>query len=226
MPQESSKHVWKRFTSYVADLSPANKCIAILMIVSVFLEILIFLGFMQDTNNKTLAIMSFALLALLAVVLDMQVQQKRALDENEKFHRQTENSLSSNKASLNDILELSAPFDVRPEFIKPELDGLLDPKSVRFWKFRGGSGRWQRSTVLPTLARVPTTDVEYKMLILDPRSVTLCNQYAKYRNTHRLRPGNASDVGQLNANPDTAKSVANKLWHASWPQHGLPQNLE
>ncbi|MGO2069824.1 hypothetical protein [Glutamicibacter arilaitensis] len=211
MSQKMPRQPWKRFTSYLADLSPANKCIAILMIASIAIQILTFLGIVKELDNKTFAIISFALLALLAVVLDSQVQQKRAFDASQRFHLQTKESLSTSKTSLDTLLLRRAPFDIRPEFIKPELDSLLDPQSVRLWKFRGGSGRWQRSTVLPTLAQVPTTDVKYKMLILDPRSETLCGQYAKYRNTHRRRSDADNIDGKTSASQDTARSVSNEL---------------
>lgn len=78
-----------------------------------------------------------------------------------------------------------APNQIDGPLIAERLRSLLESPGATTWKFRGGSGRWQRETVLPTLAKVTDRDLVYKMLILDPREDHLCLAYAKYRNTHR-----------------------------------------
>lgn len=64
------------------------------------------------------------------------------------------------------------------------------------WSFRGGSGRWQREAVLPTLSQEKEQKVEYRMLILDPTSDELCSQYASYRdiNHHAVAQNNVATV--------------------------------
>jgi hypothetical protein len=49
------------------------------------------------------------------------------------------------------------------------------------WSFRGGSGRWQRSTVLPELSRRGGQNIPYRMQIVDPRNEALCTRYAQFR---------------------------------------------
>ena len=78
-----------------------------------------------------------------------------------------------------------APNQVDGPLIGRELDLLLANPDATTWKFRGGSGRWQRDVVLPALSKIRDREVVYKMLILDPREDHLCALYARYRNTHR-----------------------------------------
>ncbi|MGP5023988.1 hypothetical protein ACTXI4_02180 [Glutamicibacter ardleyensis] len=203
--------VCKRFTAYIADLNPANRVIAFVTFGAVLLQVLSILGFLQALDSTTLAVISFTLLAILALVLDMQVQQTRALNAAEHDRDQTAKSLAHGTETLDGLLASRAPFDVRPNFIKPELDKLLSLETVRFWKFRGGSGRWQRSVVLPTLAGLHKNDVEYKMLILDPRNENLCGQYAKYRNTHRISPQSLQLNTKDHPRNETTSSVRDEL---------------
>ncbi|WP_454171340.1 hypothetical protein [Microbacterium maritypicum] len=90
----------------------------------------------------------------------------------------------------------TAPNQIDGRLIPQELDTLLQSPNTALWKFRGGSGRWQRDVVLPQLAKIKDRDVAYKMLILDPREDRLCSLYARYRNTHR-RDGEIETIASI-----------------------------
>lgn len=87
-------------------------------------------------------------------------------------------------ADLQDLVLAKSPFNVSSRRISGELMEML--ANAKTWSFRGGSGRWQRACVLPYLARERNRDVLYRMLILDPTQADLCDEYADYRNKHRV----------------------------------------
>lgn len=97
--------------------------------------------------------------------------------------RQTLKSAESTSASLAELVNGKSPYNVRSTHIAAELNEMIT--IAESWMFRGGSGRWQRSTVLPILSLETKRQIPYGMLILDPTSGELCREYADYRNRHR-----------------------------------------
>jgi hypothetical protein len=97
--------------------------------------------------------------------------------------RQALHHAVSTSASLAELVNSKSPYNVRSTHIGAELNGMI--AVAEMWMFRGGSGRWQRSTVLPVLSLETKRDIPYRMLILDPTSDELCGEYAGYRNRHR-----------------------------------------
>lgn len=97
--------------------------------------------------------------------------------------RQTQGHAESTSASLAELVNIKSPYNVRSTHIAAELNEMVNV--AESWMFRGGSGRWQRSTVLPILSRETKREIPYRMLILDPTSDELCEEYADYRNRHR-----------------------------------------
>jgi hypothetical protein len=99
--------------------------------------------------------------------------------------RTLQGDLSMFADRAEELARRGAPNQIEGPLIGKELDALLGNPDATTWKFRGGSGRWQRDVVLPTLSKIRDREVVYKMLILDPREDHLCALYARYRNTHR-----------------------------------------
>lgn len=97
--------------------------------------------------------------------------------------KQTSKSAESINATLAELVDGKSPYNVRSTHIGAELNEMIE--GAERWMFKGGSGRWQRSTVLPTLSLVKNVEIPYLMLILDPRSKKFCEEYANYRNRHR-----------------------------------------
>jgi hypothetical protein len=86
--------------------------------------------------------------------------------------------------SLERISDPSQVKEIAPKEVGAWLQMLLSGSKT--WTFRGGSGRWQRSDVLPTLARETTLPPQYVMQILDLRQRGLCERYANYRARSRV----------------------------------------
>ncbi len=85
--------------------------------------------------------------------------------------------------------------------------------SASGWHFRGGSGRWQRSNVLPALARLTDRDVPYVMQILNPTDPELCVRYASYR--ARQRPPTVRRQG--GDQPETVRDdILACIYAAAW----------
>lgn len=81
------------------------------------------------------------------------------------------------------ILARTSIREIAPDIIGAELTRLLGGASE--WRFRGGSARWQRTHVLPALAKFRDRDVPYQALILSPFDAALCGRYAEYRSRSR-----------------------------------------
>jgi hypothetical protein len=79
--------------------------------------------------------------------------------------------------------ERAAVLEIESPLIRDKLEDLQDGSP--FWYFRGGSGRWQRSSVLPALAKNRASSTEYLMQIVDPTDEALCARYAEYRSKQR-----------------------------------------
>jgi hypothetical protein len=89
---------------------------------------------------------------------------------------------------------------------------LLD---TTFWNFRGGSGRWQRSTVLPTLSKVRTADITYLMQVVDLRDRELCERYAAYR--AKQRPAQPRQPGPPDGTlEDVREDLLACVYAAAW----------
>lgn len=85
--------------------------------------------------------------------------------------------------------------EVAPDRIGAELESLL--ANGPDWDFRGGSARWQRSTVLPRLAEVRDRHVRYRAIVISPFDAAICTRYESYRNVSRgsrERPSNGTSV--------------------------------
>ena len=117
--------------------------------------------------------------------MDASVATKTEMDSATGLIAKTSNDLATYAHRTEELARRGAPNQIDGPFIGKELDSLLANPDATTWKFRGGSGRWQRDVVLPTLSKIRDREVVYKMLILDPREDHLCALYARYRNTHR-----------------------------------------
>lgn len=93
--------------------------------------------------------------------------------------------LQASAASTSDLIQIS------PDLISTRLNDLLS--RARSWRFRGGSARWQRKTVLPHLANIRDFEVQYEAIIPSPFDLELCEQYARYRETTR-EPGDREAI--------------------------------
>ena len=116
------------------------------------------------------------------------------LEDDRRASRET---ISRIEMGVQSIQPDSGVREITPQRIQPELERLLDGATT--WAFRGGSGTWQRSTVMPTLSGNPDRTVQYSLQVVDPFDVALCEQYELYRqrsrnpsrNTRALPPGEA-----------------------------------
>ncbi|SFT96197.1 hypothetical protein [Arthrobacter sp. ov118] len=86
---------------------------------------------------------------------------------------------------LNQLEQLVQEAELR-QVVSAEINPLLvaELSNTTGWWFRGGSGRWFRDQVLPTLAnRLEPQPVCVQ--ILDPRDEHLCDRYSSYRSRQR-----------------------------------------
>jgi hypothetical protein len=87
------------------------------------------------------------------------------------------------------VLSLSAPSKKRVQLdvVHPkDINGVLTKalSDARSWHYSGSVGRWNRSDVLPTLAREArqtNTTRSCRLVILDPNDELACKAYADYR---------------------------------------------
>ena len=117
--------------------------------------------------------------------VDVTIPTKVDLGEVKTLVHKLESDIAAYAHRAEEFARRGAPNQIDGLLIGKELERLLANPDATMWKFRGGSGRWQRDVVLPTLSKIRDRDVVYKMLILDPRQDHLCSLYARYRNTHR-----------------------------------------
>jgi hypothetical protein len=97
--------------------------------------------------------------------------------------REVHAAVSNFSDNLETILRKDGVIQISSDRIGHELERMVALTST--WHFRGGSGRWQRSGVLPKLATVTGHSVDYAMQILDPSDQELCVRYARYRSRQR-----------------------------------------
>lgn len=83
------------------------------------------------------------------------------------------------QGALQRAIPVDAAYEVPAKAIGEELDEMLQSSSE--WYFRGGSARWQRTAVLPRLAQIRDRPVTYRIQIISPFQVELCDKYASYR---------------------------------------------
>jgi hypothetical protein len=87
------------------------------------------------------------------------------------------------------VLSLSQPSrkSVQLDVVHPkDINGVLKKalSDARSWHYSGSVGRWNRSDVLPTLAREArhtNTTRNCRLVILDPDNEVACKAYAEYR---------------------------------------------
>jgi hypothetical protein len=151
--------------------------VASLVAISIVVDLAILLGWISD-RPYGIGVVGLIISAMAGVLVSSSAEAAR-------HRRKVTTELSDMKRSVIDLVDNKAPLHLNPSFIRPELDQHLRHPRCDSWKFRGGSGRWQRTSVLPTLAKQRNFDVKYSMLILDPRDEQLCRDYAAYRNGHR-----------------------------------------
>src|SRR5579885_95272 len=118
--------------------------------------------------------------AALALVLMVNRSVSRLRDL--RTHRELQ-AIAGSVQLVGDQLATFRQNAEAQEVMPSEIAGYLSHflATAEHWRFRGGSGRWQRQAVLPHLAKVTRFDVHYKMQILDPRDSELCARYAAYR---------------------------------------------
>lgn len=114
-------------------------------------------------------------------------------------------------------LKLSGPdavAEVPSSEIRMKLEALA--RGATLWYFKGGSGRWQRQSVLPTLSGESKREIPYRMLVLDPRDPELCGRYARYR--AKQRPEDQRRLGE--GRPETVRDdLLACIYAAGWYGH-------
>lgn len=122
-----------------------------------------------------------------ANIQELKTTSTSRIDRLEESFELTVDGLASKtdtlRESVDELVTSRSPYTVNGTSIGIELREML--KSADAWKFRGGSGRWQRSHVLPALASGTKLGSRYEMLILDPSREALCSAYAEYRTQQR-----------------------------------------
>lgn len=76
-------------------------------------------------------------------------------------------------------LEIIEPNRLKELFARARLD-------TNFWFFSGGTGRYTRAVTLPEISKISKDLNEsrsFKILLLNPKDINLCNKYATYRNS-------------------------------------------
>lgn len=86
---------------------------------------------------------------------------------------------------LSKVEQLVNDVELR-QVASAEINGLLtrELSTTAGWWFRGGSGRWFRNKVLPSLAKRQDPQPVF-IQILDPRDEHLCERYSSYRSQQR-----------------------------------------
>ena len=87
-------------------------------------------------------------------------------------------------------------------------------RNTREYRFRGRSGRFFRSYVLPNLAKdakAQNRKVRVRVQVLDPRATNICERYAEYRNKLRQEDGDAWTPERIR-NESVATIVAAYAW--------------
>lgn len=152
----------------------------------------------------------FVFCALFILVL-VERQAARHRDETRDAERAT---MARNLGDIErnvTLLQKGHITEVPADDVGARLSELL--ASTSEWHFRGGSGRWQRSDVLPALAHVTDRDVRYVMQILNPSDPELCRRYARYRARQRPPAARRPDEAQ----PETVRDdILACIYAAAW----------
>lgn len=84
------------------------------------------------------------------------------------------------------------------------------------WTFKGGSGRYLRHATLPRLSAVRDVQVPVEIQILDPRDLSLCGMYARYRNQHRPTAAQRPDESDpRNIQLDLLANIYAAAWYSA-----------
>lgn len=98
--------------------------------------------------------------------------------------REVRRQRDSSKALSSELSEWRSAFrlvgsEIDASDISRRLDAALE--SANRWAFSGGTGSWQRASVLPELSKITSTTVTYQMQVVDILDRDLCGAYARYR---------------------------------------------
>lgn len=121
-----------------------------------------------------------AVITLAAVALTSIVIAQIALRGGTAVSLET---LGRIESTVSRAIDKGAVHEVPAKLINDELTDML--KNAKEWYFRGGSARWQRETVLPSLAAKTDQPVRYNVQIISPFDPELCAKYARYRKQSR-----------------------------------------
>jgi hypothetical protein len=167
-----------------------------------------------DLSTTTLSKMAvFALCALVIGQLATQMQRRKLASEARDTLKEIVAAQRGVEQSLASLTRLAQAYELNVVDRGQQLDDLL--ANTATWRFRGGSGRWQRSTVLPTLSRNTTFDISYVMQIVDPRNRELCNRYANYRSLQRIAQGGERDGAPEDVRADLLACVYAAAWYST-----------
>lgn len=173
-----------RLISWIAS-HPGDATTLVVVLVSVVLVVFEVFGDAVPLAWVVAALVALASTLSISFVSDRQ-QQRRA---NE--------ALGVIEAEVSALSRARSVREVGPKEIPQNLERMLD--AANDWTFKGGSGRWQRSTVLPRLASITSRSVHYRMQLIDPFNEKLCAAYGQYRTIQRAatRP----------ARPDSGRQI-------------------
>lgn len=124
-----------------------------------------------------------ATLSTVSVIGLMALHLRRASQNGDRSFEAISNDLRTVSANVAALVDSRDIVEIPGEQIGTSLEGIL--QSAGSWKFKGGAGRWQRVSVMPTLARIKTKDVDYELHLVDPSDEELCKRYDRYRAAQR-----------------------------------------
>ena len=167
------KRFFRRLSKYDWVTFISSGVLVLLALIPVFWDVSTADGWLRG------ALISLSALTLTTIAL----AQINARDSDKRFADQ----LVELKSLVQGAVSRDAVREIPAGQIRASLDEMLATSNE--WYFRGGSARWQREAVLPRLALVKDRPVQYKIQIISPFEVELCDQYAAYR--RKSRPGDA-----------------------------------
>jgi hypothetical protein len=131
------------------------------------------------------------------------------------FATQAKVELEAVKESLRRLEDPNNAHEIPANQVAHSLNSLLRESQV--WRFRGGSGRWQRQVVLPRLGKIQQQSVQYTMQLLNPTDVELCTQYALYRSKQRVAAARRADEHQAEVlRDDLLACVYSAAWYSRY----------
>lgn len=165
----------------------------------------------QMTPDTVSRVAILVLSALVISQLSEQIQRRADAERRDHTFQELIAGQEKTSRSIASLTRQMQIYEIPNAEREKELNSLL--LASNSWHFRGGVGRWQRSTVLPTLARIIASDVTYTAQIVDPRDHELCLRYAAYRLRRSVRAGEARDaVADVRA--DLLASVYSSAWYS------------